>query len=160
MSEWKNVKCLFDGNRSPEQVCRIRTEYALKWYIKKANHNKRLYYIFSLVGIFCPLLNTVLAVCGTCDCVTVILSSVTTLAASCLALTNARGKWENYRSAAEYLKKEYVLFQAKVPPYESSKRPEIYLKNIESYMMQTHVKWTQMFEDADNSNSGDDKAPV
>lgn len=153
MSEWNNAKCLFAENELPEQICKIRTEYALQWYIKKANHNKRLYYIFSLTGIFCPLLNTVLAVCGTCDCITVILSSVTTLAASCLALTNARGKWENYRSAAEYLKKEYILFQAQVPPYESSKRAEKYLTNIESYMMQTHVKWMQMFEDEDNNKT-------
>ena len=146
MKEWKEVQCLLADDISPEQMCKIRTEYAMKWYVENANLNKWLYYIFSIIGILCPLVNAVWVVCCDYKSISVLLSSVTSMAASILAITNAKSKWENYRSAAEFLKREYVLFQTATGIYNDENRAAKYLQNIEDYMQSIHFNWQKIFE--------------
>lgn len=146
MKEWQEVQCLFADDITPEQMCKIRTEYALKWYTEKANFNKWIYYSFSIIGILCPLVNAVLVVCCDCKLITVLLSSITSMAASMLAITNAKSKWENYRSAAEFLKREYVLFYSGTGIYSDGSRSAIYLQAIEDYMQTIHTKWQKIFD--------------
>ncbi len=146
MKEWNEVQCLFADDMTREQTCKIRTEYALKWYVEKANVNKRIYYIFSVIGIMCPLVNAVLVVCCDYKIVTVLLSSITSMATSMLAITNAKSKWENYRSAAEFLKREYVLYRSGTGVYSDSNRSAIYLQAIEDYMQTIHTKWQKIFD--------------
>lgn len=154
MREWKEVQVLFEQNKTPEQICVLRTEYAMKWYIRKANWNKWCYYIFSFIGMLCPLVSAVCAVCMDCKAITVILSSITSLAAWLLALTNARLKWENYRSAAEFLKREFTLFQARSGIYAEVRKEETYLCTIEEFMQQTHVKWQKTFAKESSEEDG------
>lgn len=149
MNEWKDVQILFSEYKEPEEICRLRTEYSMKWYIRKAVSNKRLYYGFSFVGMLCPLVNVVLASSrGKEDysMAIVILSSITSLTASLLAITNARLKWENYRSAAEFLKREYTLFQARVGVYGEEHRVSAYLNTTEAFMNKVHADWQKTFK--------------
>lgn len=158
MGEWKEVQSLFMENNLPEQICKSRTEYAMRWYIKRANVNKWIYYCFSFIGMLCPLVNAVLAVCMECKVTTVLLSSITSFATSTLAITNARSKWENYRSAAEFLKREYTLFQAKVGVYNEDQRTSVYLQTIEDFMQKVHINWQKIFEkDASKKKSEKDQ---
>ena len=152
MREWTEIQVLFADNKTPKEICVLRTEYAMKWYIERAIWNKQIYYIFSFIGMLCPLVNAVFAVCVECKVLTVILSSITSLAASLLALTNARLKWENYRSAAEFLKREFTLYQARAGAYAGEQREEIYLCTIEAFMQQTHVNWQKIFEKDDSED--------
>lgn len=149
MREWKEIKGLFAENKTPGEVCVFRTEYAMKWYIRRAVKNKRLYYFFSFTGMFCPLISAVLSVCVESKVLTVVLASITSLATSLLALTNARLKWENYRSAAEFLKREFTFYQAKTGDYAGDQRDEVYLYTIEAFMQQTHVNWQKIFKKDD-----------
>ncbi len=160
MKEWKNVQQkLFSENKKPEEICRLRTEYTMEWYIGKAVFNKRLYYILSFVGILCPLINAIAASCTTeINMVIVVLSSFTSLATSLLALTNARRKWENYRSAAEFLKREYTLFQARVGPYGGEQRVSAYLNTIEDFMNKTHANWQKNFKKNEEKKEGEETA--
>lgn len=146
MKEWEEVQILFADNKKPEEICVLRTEYAMRWYIRKACQNKRFYYTFSLIGMLSPLINAVLVVCGDYRVATVVLSSITSLAASLLAVTNARQKWENYRTAAEFLKREFTLFQARTGVYGGEKRTEAYLYAIEESMQKTHMNWQKIFD--------------
>ena len=146
MQEWKEIEGLFAENKTPEEVCIFRTKYAMRWYMRKANWNKRMYYILSIVGILCPLINAALVVCIDCPVFSVILSSITSFAASILALTNARLKWENYRTAAEFLKREFTLFQAGIGAYAGEKKTSVYLYSIEEFMQKTHTNWQKVFE--------------
>ncbi len=147
MKEWKDVQMLFAKSNTPEEICRIRTEYSMEWYIRKAVFNKWLYYIFSFVGMLCPLINVVLASCqADNDVAIVILSAATTLSASLLAVTNAKLKWENYRSAAEFLKREYTLFQARTGVYGGEQRVSAYLNTIEAFMDKVHTNWQKTFK--------------
>jgi len=97
--------------------------------------------------MLCPLINVILASCqADMNMAIVILSSITSLATSLLAITNARQKWENYRSAAEFLKREYTLFQARVGLYGEEQRVSAYLNTIEDFMNKVHVNWQKNFK--------------
>lgn len=147
MREWRDVQALFSENKTPEEICRIRTQYTMEWYIRKANWNKRIYYGLSFIGMLCPLVNVVLASCEGKQMAIVIFSAITSLAASLLAVTNARLKWENYRSAAEFLKREYTLFQARAGAYQGERRVSAYLNTTEDYMGKTYASWQKLFKD-------------
>ena len=54
MREWRDVQALFSENKTPEEICRIRTQYTMEWYIRKANWNKRIYYGLSFIGMLPP----------------------------------------------------------------------------------------------------------
>ena len=153
MKELQETEVRFADDKKPEEICKIRTQYAMRWYIRKANWNKKIFYIFSFVGVLCPLINAVLAAGWNYKIVTVILASITSFVTSVLALTNARSKWENYRSAAEFLKREYTLFQAEVGLYGGEERVSVYLHTIEAFMMQIHVNWQKIFEKDDGAQS-------
>ena len=153
MSEWKEVQNLFvDDNISALEICRIRTEYALEWYIRKAIWHKYLFYILTGISMVCPLLNAVAAVVCDGKLAAVILASVTTLATSILGMTRSQVKWNNYRTAAEYLKSEYVLFEAKVEPYNSDARAVVYMKTIEQFMRNIHIRWENGFQKKDEKD--------
>lgn len=155
MKEWKEVQCLLTDGKSPEQICKARTVYSMKWYVEKANFNKWIFYVFSIIGIACPLINAVLVVCCDCKMITVLLSSITSMAASILAITNAKSKWENYRSAAEFLKREYTLFQSRTGVYNEADRASVYLQKIEDFMQVIHVNWQKIFDkEGDRKQNG------
>lgn len=155
MKEWKEVQCLLADGKSPEQICKARTVYSMKWYVEKANFNKWIFYVFSIIGIACPLINAVLVVCCDCKMITVLLSSITSMAASILAITNAKSKWENYRSAAEFLKREYTLFQSRTGVYNEADRASVYLQKIEDFMQVIHVNWQKIFDkEGDRKQNG------
>ena len=157
MKEWSEVQVLFSENKQPEEICKIRTEYTMKWYIRKANWNKHIYYWFSFIGMLCPLANAILAVCWENQIAIVVLSSITSLAASLLAITNARLKWENYRSAAEFLKREYTLFQARVGLYGESQRVSVYLNVTEEFMGKVHANWQKYFNEDKSTKKAEEK---
>lgn len=45
MKEWKEVQCLLADGKSPEQICKARTVYSMKWYVEKANFNKQCHLV-------------------------------------------------------------------------------------------------------------------
>lgn len=154
-NEWNQVKKLLKI-QDKKEVCNIWTEYCLQWFTKKAIINKRRFYLFSIVSIVCPLLNTIETVWFDYAEIAVILSSLTALSSALLALFNAREKWNNYRSAAEFIKNEYMLYQAYAAPYENEKcRDEIYLKTIGDFMQRTHKKWQTYFDQATDQEHKD-----
>lgn len=154
--EWKEVKnYLLNDSTDQQAVCKERTEYCLNWFIKRACLHKTLFYIFTIISTACPLLSSVILVCIDCKLLTIILTSITTMSGTLLAMFNCRGNWDNYRSTAEYLKKEYCLYKGMVSPYDGKDREEKYLMNIEEFMGQTNKKWKEFFEDGDENNNED-----
>ncbi len=153
MSEWKEVQKLFvDENTSAVEICRIRTEYAMEWYIRKAVWNKYFFYILTGISMVCPMLSAVAAVVCEGKLAAVILASVTALATSIVGMTRSQTKWNHYRTAAEFLKSEYMLFQARVEPYHSDARAAVYMKTIEQFMRGIHVRWEKGFQNKDDKD--------
>jgi hypothetical protein len=57
--------------------------------------------------------------------------------------------WVLYRSAAEALKHEKVLFLSSAGPYATVDRPRLLAERSEGLISQEHAKWTQGREQAD-----------
>ena len=69
-----------------------------------------------------------------------VLSILTSLASSMLALFNVKEKWNIYRSAAEYLKMQYVEFEESGTEKTGQEIHE-YIKKINDHMQLIHAKW-------------------
>ncbi|MBO5055719.1 MAG: DUF4231 domain-containing protein [Lachnospiraceae bacterium] len=128
-------------NLPPQVVCQKRTLYCLNWYTKKAIFYKKLFFILSIINISAPIISGLLLNYSKMELPSAILSALTSFSASLLALCNVRDKWTNYRTAAEYIKKEYTLYMAKIKPYNTENCHAIYLTSIEGYMESIHSHW-------------------
>lgn len=138
---------------------RIRYEQSVKWYIKKANFCKKLFYFLSFLEFFFP--GVIVIVNCASDCFSfspkfyiTILSVLSTLAASILALFKFHRKWINYRFVAESLQSEFSLYIGKVGAYDCSdneKRDKIFITNIEKTMKNDLSNWERIIKS--NSNT-------
>lgn len=138
------VKTFLDGlyyGLSPQIICEKRTIYCLNWYAKKAIHYRFLFFLLSIMNIAAPLISGLLLTYLNKGFISTILSALTSLSASLLALFNVRDKWTSYRSAAEYIKQQYTLYIIKAAPYHTSECHSIYLSTIEDYMANVHSHW-------------------
>lgn len=126
---------------SSEDICKERTLDCLKWYSRKAVFYKRFFFILSIINIAAPLISAYIVTRQEYSLIGAVLSSLTTLSASMLALFNVRDKWVTYRSASEYLKSQYTLYCAKSSPYNNTDADIVYLNNIEVYMTTVHAHW-------------------
>ena len=129
------------------------TKYCLQWYIRKANRNRIGYYFLSIITVLFPLLNAAFinmderylpefmkADISEVHMFFTVLSILTSLASSMLALFNVKEKWNIYRSAADYLKMQYVEFEESGTEKTGQEIHE-YIKKINDHMQQIHAKW-------------------
>lgn len=141
----------FDSRQSELPLYVKWTGYCMHWYIRKAVQYRFSFYFFSIIAIVCPLVSTVLLNSNVNEALGITvnywiiagLSIVTSLASSMLALFNMKEKWNIYRSAAEYLKMEYIEFISD-EKVRSQEEIEQYVKRINTHMQQIHVKWQEI----------------
>uniref|UniRef100_UPI0040565F65 DUF4231 domain-containing protein n=1 Tax=Agathobacter sp. TaxID=2021311 RepID=UPI0040565F65 len=135
-----------DSNQPSENNCIVRTCYCLNWYSKKANWYKFLYHLFSIINVAVPLISSILIThFDGMELYVAILSAITSFSASLLSLLKVHEKWTNYRTAAEYLKKQYMLYITKTEPYDKlATRDSLYLSDIEKFMNDIHSKWYEL----------------
>lgn len=163
--EYKNIedklnsryRLLNRDETAPDEYVIMRFEQSVKWYIKKANRFKFIFYLFSIIGIVfpasIPIVNSFLN-CYRCesDVAITIISVSASISASFLTLFKAQEKWMHYRYVAETLQIEYSFYTTAVGDYEDSeKRLKHFLKKIESIMSEEHDQWLKMFDEKDKS---------
>lgn len=154
-SEEKMVNQLFDFDQMDQKSPAYKrwTKYCLQWYIRKANRNRIGYYILSIITVLFPLLNAAFinmdeaylpefmrTNSSMIHIVFTVLSILTSFASSMLALFNVKEKWNIYRSAAEYIKMQYIEFEASTKE-KTEQEINDYMKKINMYMQDTHMKW-------------------
>ena len=127
--------------KKPEEICCLRTQNCLEWYVRKAIYYKYMFYILSIINLALPLLSALIIVFNEKSNMGAILAAIASLSASLLALYNARDKWTNYRTAAENIKKQYSLYCGKVAPYDDENAHTRYLLMLEQYMSEVHLQW-------------------
>lgn len=127
--------------KNPVEICSLRTENSLEWYMRKAIFYKRMFYILSIINMGVPLLSTVIMSWDPKTKAGIVLAAVTSFSASLLALYDMREKWLMYRTAAEYIKSQYCLYCGKVFPYDGEDAHEKYLLLLEKYMASVHIQW-------------------
>lgn len=126
-----------------EEICRVRTEYCLEWYTRKAVKYKLLFISLSIVNIAIPQISAILVLKTECALASAIFSSIVSFSAALLALLDVKERWTRYRAAAEHIKKEYALYCIQVSPYEGSDAHVVYMRLLEQYMAVEQQDWVE-----------------
>lgn len=174
--EWESNRYLFEALDESEFDKRKwileRAKTCERWYLKKACYCRWNYYFFSMMGIVCPALITVVESLDTAlnirshaaSAAVISLSAIVGICTSVLALFKMRDQWLSYRAAAEYIKRECSLYVAGTGTYKNRETADDrFLANLEKYMLQENEKWlTINQEDAKmgGENSDDKKKQV
>lgn len=140
-----------EKNTISDPYISTRFEQSVKWYVKKANKFKKIYYIFSIIGIALPatvpIINSVFECTGFhCDIIITVISVMTSVAASILTLLKAQEKWIHYRNVAEILQTELSLYVGEVGDYKYNNKNETFIRKIETIMSDEHAKWQEMYK--------------
>lgn len=130
------------------EYIQTRIDDQIKWYSEKASTNKLLNHwtkgiiiVFSasiplVAGLeFCSVLkNTILGVLG----------SLIAILSGFSGLLKFQEKWTEYRTTAETLKHEKILFQTKTGPYSEEKEPfKLLVTRTENLVSKEHSAWSQ-----------------
>ncbi len=156
----------FDGLTDNADMYKRWTKCCLLWYVRKANKNKKLFYILSFLTIILPVISTICL--GINDdmgkllfhdkaillhIVPLILSGSTSVVTGLLAILNAGQKWNIYRTSAEYLKTEYAWFNSTYPN-PTRNEVQMYMSKINDFMNQQHRQWQKVsFSDKEDAKS-------
>lgn len=127
-----------------EDICRIRTRYCVEWYTRKAIQYKYLFRFLSVFNILLPQISAIAVLWCQCSIVSTIMTALVSVFTALLALLNVKDKWTSYRSAAEYIKRQYSLYCIKEPPFQGDDAHGIYLSMLEQYMTEEHSHWKEM----------------
>lgn len=134
---------------NPQEFINERAASCLRWYIRKACYYRGMFYTCSLITLLAPLISSVIVGFNSLlghtsviiQIITIILGVVSSAATGVLALFHAQEKWTRYRSASEYLKREFALYKAGADKYDQRDAHILFLKNIEEYMMNENLEW-------------------
>lgn len=128
---------------SKEEICKLRTQYCVQWYTKKAVLNKRLFILLSIANVAIPQISTIVVLLNERSLFSAILSAVVSFSTALLALLNVKDRWTSYRSTAEIIKRQYTLYCVQAPPFQGDDAHIIYLAMIEQYMAEEHGHWRE-----------------
>lgn len=134
----------------------------LRYYVRKALLYKYVYYVTSLVSL---LLNFTIPVINQIDWlgnrVTItIISSLTALITSTIALIGLKDKWYRSRTAAENIKTECNKFNAGVGVYDNTdivKKEKEFISNFELIINQDKILWKEEIKKNDIANEASKK---
>lgn len=116
-----NYRFLYDDIQNP--VLKNRVRNSLEYFINKADFYKKLNVLFSIIIILLPSAVTLISTFNFEEKTIIIpiITSVTTLISSLLALLKCNDKKKSYRDSAENLKSELSLFNYKAGIYKKYK---------------------------------------
>lgn len=140
-------------NLPQKSICEAHTLYCLNWYSQKAVFYKFFYYVLCIMNISAPLASSLLLTYFELDFISTILSALTSFSASLLSLYHVRDKWTNYRTTAEYIKEQYVLYLVQSPPYNTAECHIIYLNTLQNHMRNTHSHWLHTQNDTNKHDT-------
>lgn len=127
-----------------EDICKFRTRYCIEWYSRKAITYKRAFIILSIINVAIPQISTIVVLQSDCSLTSAIMSAIVSVSASLLALLNVKDRWTSYRTAVEFIKKQYTLYCVRAVPFQGDDAHSIYLNMIEQYMTEEHGHWVDM----------------
>ena len=135
----------------------LRIKVLMEWYVKKATASKRNYYVCSIATTTIPLIVTVINTINAIRpekyswlpvCISV-LSGLVCLISAWLTLSRSQENWVRYRSSAEMLKRETMLYLAGLEPYKKWERvplgnmdnDRLLVQNIEKIVQDENQSW-------------------
>ncbi len=140
---------------SEEKYLKERLQDQLEWYDNKSVWNQKWFKRWQLVEITPAILITFLS--GQSENIPYsgwllgILAGIIAIAASIISLNKFQENWINYRTTAEQLKHEKMLYLTKSAPYNTEERFHNLVQRIESLLSKENSNWAQVFKQKDDN---------
>lgn len=129
-----------------------RYEPEIKWYDEKSKSHKYLASILQISIITFSALTPVFAALEL-KILTIIFSSLAAILVGTLKYFKFEELWQNYRTTCETMKKEKVMYEARVNIYEFSKEPEkLFIERLESLISKENTAWIQLVKNKEHNN--------
>jgi hypothetical protein len=126
-----------------------RYDKELNWYDAKSIHNQKWAKRYQVTIIILSVLTPVFAASGL-KWPTLISSISLSVAVGILKYCKFEELWQSYRTTCETLKKEKVLFESKISPYDKSDAPvKMFIIRAESMISKENTAWIQMVSQKD-----------
>ena len=143
-----------------EQFMRDRVDDQFGWYRKKSGRNKKYHMFFSSIivvsGALIPLVagysewnsqfDGLLVAC---------LGVLTAMATGIAALYKFQEKWLSYRTAAEALLREKILYQTRTRAYAGNREAyALFVSNVEDILSNENRGWNEIMASSGASEAG------
>ncbi|MBU1854383.1 MAG: DUF4231 domain-containing protein [Nanoarchaeota archaeon] len=127
-----------------DKYVKNRYEDQVKWYDKKSVHNQRLAKRYQITIIILSAITPVLAALEF-KWPTIISAALVTAAASILKYCKYEDHWHNYRTTCETLKKEKIMYESEICPYETSTdKMKVFIERAEALISKENTVWTEI----------------
>jgi hypothetical protein len=123
---------------------RDRFQEQLNWYERRANHYKRIEALLSIIAFISAILTPVsIAVLPySYRAIPIVLSVGLVICLAISRIFNFGGRWLNYISTAQLLRREAILYQSAAGEYgNSEKAHEAFIDKIESIISKEKSLW-------------------
>ena len=132
-----------------------RYQNQVTWYDKKSIHNQKWAKRYRVAIIVIAAITPVLAALEL-KWLTIISSALVAVMVGVLQYCKFDEHWHNYRMTCETLKKEKVLFDYRISPYDKAEEPKgLFIERVESLISKEHTRWIQLVtKKNDKENKG------
>ncbi len=135
----------------PEDYLQSRIDDQITWYNAKSAHNKRWYYtcqiIVLIAGALIPLLTGYMDDVAWLQYITGTLGGVIVVFQGLMSLKKYKDNWLTYRTTAETLQREKLMYQTGADPYDTAGEPfKLFVRNAESIMASENQGWKGLRE--------------
>ena len=142
-----------------EEYLRDRVQDQIDWYDSKSGSNQRWFKRLRLTEIGAaatiPLLSGYISQYGFLTAVVGILGAAVAVIAGALGLYQFENHWIEYRSTAESLKKEKILFLTGSEPFNRAddENYRLLVQRVESAVSQQNTNWAQQLRPSEEENA-------
>ena len=151
--EWAYIDQL--TNAICNEAIRNQVYNALVWYVIESSRYKFLEYFLNGVTLVSPSLIMLLNECGSQDCKwgPIAVTGIGTFAAAAKSFSKLHEKRVNYRTAAEAIKSETILYIRHAGIYVAVERDTLFVEKIDLIRKEENASWVKLESD---KNKGQD----
>lgn len=121
-----------------------RYEKQIIWYDEKSRHNQWWAMVCQITIIILSAVTPVFAALEF-KWPTIIASAMVAALVGILRYCKFEEYWQNYRTTCETLKKEKIIFDSKISPYDKADDPtKLFIERVESMISKENTEWVQL----------------
>ncbi len=141
------------GKKFTNETIQFRLDYLLRWYTRKAQHNKGWYNVTRIITYVIPCIITVIGIIAAARKEMWGLYTTTILSAVLIAVRHVidhyrfYDNWVRYRSTAELLKHHAELYLGHCDPYKADSQEEsdeIFITEMEGFAHAELIDWQNL----------------
>ena len=136
-----------------EEYLRQRVDDQISWYSKKSRSNQKYFKIISFIEI-CLSASLVLLAVFLNDSImkygSAIIGTTLSILSGIMGLNKFQENWIQYRTTAEWLKKEKYLYTTKSGTYKEGKDFSCFVETVENELSKENSQWVKCMTTKEN----------